>query len=154
MVTNSAKHMGLLMMYSLASISKKPKSGYELMKEISEKTEHKWRPSKGTLYPILTQLESESLISVNRIGKRGKKIFEITKKGKDELKNFHKLEEQKKEELQKFQNILNEIFGKDVSHYRDHLISIKKLVLSAHSKNKDKVIKILKKCTSDLKKLK
>jgi DNA-binding PadR family transcriptional regulator len=50
------KERGLIALYVLHTLDKHPGSGYELIKEIEEKTGGKWVPSKGTLYTFLKQL--------------------------------------------------------------------------------------------------
>lgn len=60
--SKDGKERGLLALFILHSLNQQPKSGYELLKEIEAKTEGLWAPSKGTLYPILKQLEEEELI--------------------------------------------------------------------------------------------
>jgi len=73
--TKKGKQRGILSIYILHSIKKKPKTGYDLIAEIKDKTEGTWDPSKGTIYPILKHLEEDNLISVKEIGLRSKKIF-------------------------------------------------------------------------------
>ena len=55
--THNEQQKGFLTIYLLFSLKQKPKSGYELLSEIKEKTEGAWVPSKGTIYPLLIQLE-------------------------------------------------------------------------------------------------
>ena len=54
---------GILRFYVLKLISKSesPISGYSLMKLIEEETGF-WRPSPGSIYPLLTSLEEEGLV--------------------------------------------------------------------------------------------
>ena len=67
--------MGIIPLYILTSLNKKPQSGYDLLKDIYEKTGGRWTPSKGTLYPIITHMQENSLSRVKTLGKRSKKIF-------------------------------------------------------------------------------
>jgi len=76
------KTKGILTHYLLYSLNKKPKSGYELIEEIKEKTKGAYIPSKGSIYPILNHLEEERLIKVKSIEKRSKSIYEVTSQGK------------------------------------------------------------------------
>jgi hypothetical protein len=76
----SGKERGLLALYILHTLDGRPGSGYELIKEIEEKTGGKWVPSKGTLYPVLKQLEEEHLIELTGIGSRAKNIYTLTPK--------------------------------------------------------------------------
>lgn len=47
--------------YLLGLIYEEPRTGYDIIKIISEKTVS-WRPSCSVIYPILKTLEAESLI--------------------------------------------------------------------------------------------
>jgi DNA-binding PadR family transcriptional regulator len=49
--------------YALLSISREPKSGYDLMKEIEFKTEGAWRPGPGAIYPVLKKLAKQGYVS-------------------------------------------------------------------------------------------
>ncbi len=72
---------GLLRLFVLRTLSSEPKSGYDILKEIAEKTRGEWCPSKGTIYPILSDLTKEGLIEPLEIGARARKAFKITSKG-------------------------------------------------------------------------
>ena len=54
-------------LFVLRTLSSQPKSGYDILKEIGEKTHGEWCPSKGTIYPILSELEKEELIEVEGV---------------------------------------------------------------------------------------
>jgi len=146
--------MGIVSLYILASLKKKPQSGYDLLKGIGEKTEGRWIPSKGTLYPIITHMEKDSLIRVNKLGKRGKKVFELTKKGKVMLANANKFDHYTREKLTTFRNLLTEVFGEHISSYGELMLDIKDLVFTIEPSKKIQVAMALKKCLAELKKLK
>ncbi|UDY23289.1 PadR family transcriptional regulator [Nocardioides sp. Kera G14] len=63
----------------LAGLIEGPAYGYELMKRLEEKAEGRWRPSPGSVYPMLQQLEDEGLISSTEDG--GRKTFVLTESG-------------------------------------------------------------------------
>ena len=65
----------------------KPLSGYEILKELSRLSAGRYVPSPGTLYPLLSYLESEGLITAREVyvGRRRKKIYELTPRGVEEL---------------------------------------------------------------------
>ncbi|MCW4020093.1 MAG: PadR family transcriptional regulator [Candidatus Bathyarchaeota archaeon] len=67
----------------LASLSKKPLSGYDIIKEIEEETLGFWKPTAGGIYPILKEMEKDGYIkgSWTSKGKRRKKAYEITEEG-------------------------------------------------------------------------
>ncbi len=56
--------------------------GYEMIREIEERTEGAWTPSAGSIYPTLQMLEDEGLISGQEI--EGKRRFTLTDSGRAE----------------------------------------------------------------------
>src|SRR4051812_6646759 len=53
---------GDLRFVMLALLDEQPRHGYELMKELEERTGGAYRPSPGVVYPTLALLEDEALI--------------------------------------------------------------------------------------------
>ncbi|WP_286278632.1 PadR family transcriptional regulator [Naasia aerilata] len=47
----------------LSLLSQAPSNGYGLIRSISERTEGRWRPSPGSVYPTLQQLADEGLVT-------------------------------------------------------------------------------------------
>ena len=68
----------------LALLEEQPRHGYELMKELEERTGGAYRPSPGVVYPTLALLEDEGLIRQAE-GETTRKLFELTDTGKAEL---------------------------------------------------------------------
>ncbi len=68
----------------LSLIAEKPRHGYELIKEIEERTGGAYAPSPGIVYPLLTMLEEMGLVSLSAED-GGKKLYAITKVGAAEL---------------------------------------------------------------------
>jgi DNA-binding PadR family transcriptional regulator len=68
----------------LALLEERARHGYELIKELEERTGGAYRPSPGVVYPTLAMLEDEGLIRQAE-GEAGRKHFEITPEGKAEL---------------------------------------------------------------------
>jgi DNA-binding PadR family transcriptional regulator len=67
----------------LALLGEEPRNGYQLMQEIEQRSEGVWRPSPGSVYPALQQLEDEGLVATSeREGRRG---YELTDAGRAEL---------------------------------------------------------------------
>jgi len=58
-----------------------PGHGYELMQALESKTEGRWRPSPGSVYPSLQMLADEDLVTSTE--RDGKRIFEITDAGRE-----------------------------------------------------------------------
>jgi DNA-binding PadR family transcriptional regulator len=47
-----------------------PLNGYQIMQEIEKRSEGVWRPSPGSVYPALAQLEDEGLVRTEEVGDR------------------------------------------------------------------------------------
>ena len=57
-----------------------PWNGYQIIQEIAERTHGVWRPSAGSVYPALQQLEDEGLISPEGEGRR--RMYSLTDQGR------------------------------------------------------------------------
>ena len=79
---------GYIRIAVLILLSKKPHHGYEIMREIKERTMGFWRPTAGGIYPILRNLEDSKYIEGkwDLQKKRKRKIFRISEAGKQVLK--------------------------------------------------------------------
>ena len=55
-------------------------NGYQIIQEIAERTHGVWRPSAGSVYPALQQLEDEALISPEGEGRR--RMYTLTDEGR------------------------------------------------------------------------
>ncbi len=64
---------------SLLLLAEEPRNGYQIMQEVEERSGGVWRPSPGSVYPALAQLEDEGLIRSEEI--EGRKLFAITEEG-------------------------------------------------------------------------
>ncbi len=68
----------------LAMVSEKTRHGYEVMRELEERTGGAYRPSPGVIYPTFSLLEDEGF--VRQVGDEGgRKAYEITPAGKEAL---------------------------------------------------------------------
>jgi DNA-binding PadR family transcriptional regulator len=65
----------------LALLADEPRNGYQLMQEIENRSEGVWRPSPGSVYPALQQLEDEGLIRSDE--SEGRKVFRLTDAGRE-----------------------------------------------------------------------
>lgn len=63
----------------LALLAERPMHGYEMIKELEERTQGAWTPSAGSIYPTLQMLEDEGLIRGEESG--GKRRFTLTEEG-------------------------------------------------------------------------
>ena len=64
----------------LRLLAERPMHGYELITEFEERSGGRWRPSPGSVYPTLAQLEDEGL--VRSVDDGGRKRFELTDAGR------------------------------------------------------------------------
>jgi DNA-binding PadR family transcriptional regulator len=71
----------------LVLLDEEARNGYGLMQEIERRSEGVWRPSPGSVYPALAQLEDEGL--VRAVERDGAKLFEITDAGREQLADAH-----------------------------------------------------------------
>jgi DNA-binding PadR family transcriptional regulator len=78
---------GYIRIAALILLSKKPYHGYEIMREIKERTMGFWRPTAGGIYPTLRNLEDSRYIEGKWEfqKKRKRRIFRITEAGKQVL---------------------------------------------------------------------
>jgi DNA-binding PadR family transcriptional regulator len=74
---------GLLMFYMLHHIAKKPTHGYEILQDITNKTDGTWRPGAGSIYPVLKKLEDHGYIETDDCakGETSQCVYRITPKG-------------------------------------------------------------------------
>ena len=75
---------GDLQLLLLALLAEQPRHGYELIKELEQRTSGYYSPSPGVIYPALTYLEEIGFASVEAEG--NKKLYRITDTGAAFLK--------------------------------------------------------------------
>jgi DNA-binding PadR family transcriptional regulator len=64
----------------LVLLDEEPRNGYALMQEIEERSDGLWKPSPGSVYPALQQLEDEGLTRATETA--GRKAYELTDEGR------------------------------------------------------------------------
>jgi DNA-binding PadR family transcriptional regulator len=64
---------------ALLLLAEEPRNGYQIMQEVEERSDGAWRPSPGSVYPALAQLEDEGLIRSEEID--GRKAYRLTVEG-------------------------------------------------------------------------
>jgi DNA-binding PadR family transcriptional regulator len=65
---------------ALLLLAEEPRNGYQIMQEVEDRSEGEWRPSPGSVYPALAQLEDEGLIRSEEHD--GRKLFVLTDAGR------------------------------------------------------------------------
>jgi DNA-binding PadR family transcriptional regulator len=63
----------------LALLAEQPRHGYEIIQEIAERSGGQWRPSPGSVYPTISQLEDEGLAVVEKSD--GRRVVSLTEAG-------------------------------------------------------------------------
>src|ERR1700722_9086946 len=71
---------GDLRLVALALIAEAPRHGYEIIKQLEEKTADWYSPSPGIVYPTLTYLEEAGYVTASTEG--SKKLYTITDEGR------------------------------------------------------------------------
>ena len=66
----------------LALLAEEPMHGYQIIRELSERSGGVWRPSPGSVYPTLQQLEDEDLVHEQR-PEGGRRTYELTDAGRE-----------------------------------------------------------------------
>jgi DNA-binding PadR family transcriptional regulator len=72
----------------LAALLDSPAHGYELMRRLEGQASGRWRPSPGSVYPLLQLLEDEGLVRGRASDGRsegrseGRKVYELTEQGR------------------------------------------------------------------------
>lgn len=67
----------------LALLAEEPMHGYQIIREIEERTEGSWKPSAGSVYPTLQLLADEGLISSQE--SNGRKTYTLCDAGREEV---------------------------------------------------------------------
>lgn len=65
----------------LALLEDESMHGYEMIRQIDERSGGRWKPSPGAVYPTLQQMTDEGLVTV--VDEGGKKVFSLTAEGRE-----------------------------------------------------------------------
>ncbi len=133
-------------------------TGYQIMKRIKEFTGF-WKPSPGSLYPILKSMEKEGLI------KRKDKKYEVTEKGRKVEKRLELSREKWKKSMMEFfaeaGEVEKEKIEKEIEKIRKQKIDdeiVKYIRIFMRSivewKDKEAVKKFLKECIKKMRSIK
>lgn len=74
---------------ALVLLAEQPRNGYQIIQEIAERSDGYWKPSSGSVYPALQQLEDEGLVEVDT--QEGRRTFRLTEAGRTYVEE-HKAE--------------------------------------------------------------
>jgi DNA-binding PadR family transcriptional regulator len=76
---------GFLRHYVLKLLDERPMSGSEIISTISERTEERWQPSPGSVYPLLSWLRDSGYTEETPDIEAGIKRYRLTESGKQLL---------------------------------------------------------------------
>jgi DNA-binding PadR family transcriptional regulator len=63
----------------LALLAEQPMHGYQIIQEIEQRSHGAWKPSPGSVYPTLQQLEDEGLVRAE--DQDGRRVYRLTEDG-------------------------------------------------------------------------
>ena len=89
---NAMVPKGFLRYHVLEALNQKPMSGSELMEEIHKHTGGNWKPSPGSIYPLLAWLQDNQYIK-ELAHENGLKRYELTQTGEVLLEEQTKIRE-------------------------------------------------------------
>ena len=86
MKRNAGVPRGLLRFLVLKHLVLKPMSGAEIVKTIERETGGKWKPSSGSIYPLLAGLQEKGFTQESSPVESGTKHYSLTDNGKEFFK--------------------------------------------------------------------
>ena len=99
----------------LLLLSEEPRNGYALMQEIEERSDGVWRPSPGSIYPALSQLEDEGLVEATKEG--AGRVFALSDSGRAHV-------EERREELGEPWKAVSGGYPKEAGELRDLMMQL------------------------------
>jgi DNA-binding PadR family transcriptional regulator len=69
----------------LGLLAEQPMHGYQIIREIGERSDGAWTPSPGSVYPTLQQLTDEELVRSSETD--GKRVYELTDEGRGQAES-------------------------------------------------------------------
>lgn len=99
-IMNNEVRKGFLKIGILRIVKEKPSHGYEIIQQIGKMTHGHWNPSPGSVYPALEFLEKKGYIQGKEEDR--KKVYTITEKGENALRQMHAMKQQWLQELKAF----------------------------------------------------
>lgn len=93
---------GFLRYQVLKLLKEKPMSGSEIMREIERETGGHWKPSPGSVYPLLAWLQDSGYTKEIPTEESGMKYYKLTEKGEEFLQEQTKFKEKLLKKLEYF----------------------------------------------------
>jgi DNA-binding PadR family transcriptional regulator len=136
----------------LQLLAEKPRHGYEIIKELEERSGGRYSPSPGTVYPTLTLLEDMGY-AVATAEESGKKVYAITDAGRAYLAENRSTAD---EVLERISQVGASLFGEQMRPAHEAMAALGKsyLHLTMHRAPDtalvDGAVAILRKAAADL----
>ncbi|QGA53665.1 PadR family transcriptional regulator [Sulfolobus sp. E5-1-F] len=118
-----ARQKGRLRLMTLWLLWQSPRRGIEIIDDINKMTWGFWKPSPGSIYPLLNKMEEEGVIEKTSDGK-----YKITAKGTEEIKEFLPIKqinsiEDSVQELEGLAQFFKEVERNKLIEYKHRIIS-------------------------------
>jgi DNA-binding PadR family transcriptional regulator len=91
---------GFLRYHVLRLLKEKPMSGSEIMETIEKRTDERWKPSPGSVYPLLAWLQENGYTEEMPTEESGIKRYRLTDKGETLFKEHVKFKERLEKKLE------------------------------------------------------
>lgn len=83
-----SKRTGLIQLAVSCLLLERPMHGYQIMKELADRSGDVYKPSAGTIYPVLQAMQNNGYVHVIEID--GRNVFELNALGKQQtLERIH-----------------------------------------------------------------
>jgi len=93
---------GFLRYYVLKLLNEKPMTGSEIMDEIEKRTKGHWKPSPGSIYPLMAWLQDNGYVKEAPEQEAGMKRYILTERGKEFLEEHVKKRDELREKFMFF----------------------------------------------------
>lgn len=93
---------GFIRYYVLRLLSEKPMSGSEIIQHVEEKSGGRWRPSPGSIYPLLAWLQENKYVKEVTAEEPGIKRYMLTDDGRKFLEEHEKRRSKMEEKFKSF----------------------------------------------------
>jgi DNA-binding PadR family transcriptional regulator len=93
---------GFIRCQVLESLGEKPMSGSEMINEIESRTNGRWKPSPGSIYPLLAWLQDSGHVKELPAEQSGMKRYELTESGKALLEEQKKIIGEQRKKMEEY----------------------------------------------------
>ena len=159
---NAMVPKGFIRLHVLEALEESPKSGSEIMEQIEKRTNGFWKPSPGSIYPLLAWLQEKGYVNELPM-ENGLKRYQLTESGKQLLEEQKTIRKKVREQVgflpaPFFEGLLFKIPNEKASEIRD---SVRQLAITFFKmsnslqknfseKSLDEAIEIIKETTRKL----